>query len=47
MTFYVNDNELGAIDAELSEGDVGLIILNSVEQELSVVFDNFTYTPAP
>lgn len=47
MTFYVNDDVIGSIDAELSEGNMGLIVLNDVEQELSVVFDNFIYTPAP
>lgn len=48
LTFYVNDQELGTIfDDRRTSGNIGLILHNDSEQDLEVVFDNFTYTPAP
>ncbi|MEJ2749862.1 MAG: hypothetical protein P8183_18430, partial [Anaerolineae bacterium] len=48
LTFYVNDQEFGTIfDDRRTSGNIGLILYNNDEQDLEVVFDNFTYTPAP
>ncbi len=48
LTFFVNDQEFGTIfDDRRTSGNIGLILYNDVEQSLEVVFDNFTYTPAP
>jgi hypothetical protein len=48
LTFYVNDQEFGTIfDDKRTSGNIGLILHNDSEQDLEVVFDNFTYTPAP
>lgn len=48
LTFYVNGQEFGTIfDNRRTSGNIGLILYNDSEQELAVVFDNFTYTPAP
>lgn len=48
MVFYVNDEKVGsARNSRLTKGHIGLILYNDIDQELKVVFDNFTYTPAP
>lgn len=48
MIFYVNDEKVGSTtDRALEDGSIGLILFTDIEQDLKVVFDNFTFTPAP
>jgi hypothetical protein len=48
MIFYVNDEKIGsARNSRLAKGNIGIILFSDIEQDVKVVFDNFTYTPAP
>lgn len=46
MIFYVNDEKIGsAQNTRLSKGNIGIILFNDIDQDVKMVFDNFTYTP--
>jgi hypothetical protein len=48
MIFYVNDEKVGsATNREPAKGAMGLVLFTDIDQDLKVVFDNFTFTPAP